>query len=80
MPLSLLLRRTPSGAIIIVAFVTATGVVFDYMSRRYLSEVTRHHFKNYEARLRAEAETAEAKHRFITTISHEVRCAHPLHV
>lgn len=43
-----------AGAIAIVAFVTITGVIYDTMAGRYLREVIRHHFRNYEARAGAQ--------------------------
>lgn len=53
--------------------IVAVTVVYDAASHAFLRAVLRDHLRNFEARQRAETAAEEAKHRFVRTVSHEVR-------
>lgn len=62
---------TLMGAILITAVVAATGVVYDVLARSYLAAVVRGYLETYDARVRAETASAEAKHRRATELASE---------
>lgn len=65
--LSTSLTTTPAniviGAMVFAVVMIATGVVYDTLSRSFLRGVLREYLRSHEARVKAEAASAEAKHR-----------------
>lgn len=71
-------RNVVIGAMIFAAFVIATGVCYEVLSRRFLLSVLRDALKSHEARFKAEKASAEAKERFVTTGAPDTPSRHPL--
>lgn len=56
-------RNITIAIVFVIAFVVFVGSVYDVVGSRYLGEVIRDYLINSEARVQAEAASAEAKHR-----------------